>query len=75
MLEKRQYIRQVCDLLELLPPETVIHRLQADCPRNLLLAPAWMNRKSSILNAIDLALKGRNSWQGKLFSGRPAMPI
>lgn len=75
LMGPRQYVHQVCDLLEILPPEMVIHRLQADCPRALLVAPAWMNRKSSILNAIDRTLEDRNSWQGKLFSVRTAVPI
>jgi len=75
LMGPRQYVDQVCDLLEIIPPETVIHRLQADCPRDVLVAPAWMNRKALILNDIDRTLEARNSWQGKLFSACPAMPI
>jgi len=75
LMGPRQYTEQVCDLLELLPPEMVIHRLQADCPPELLVAPAWINRKSMILNAVQQTLKARNGWQGKLFSDPAAMPI
>ncbi len=68
LMGPRQYVEQVCDLLEILPPATVIHRLQADCPEALLVAPAWINRKSSILNDINRTMENRDSWQGKLFS-------
>lgn len=75
LMGPRQYVDQVCDLLEVFPPEMVIHRLQADCPHVLLVAPAWLNRKSLILNDIDRTLEDRNRWQGKLFSTHPAVPI
>ncbi len=68
LMGPRQYVEQVCDLLEILPPEMVIHRLQADCPKALLVAPAWINHKSSILNDIHHTLESRDSWQGKRFS-------
>lgn len=68
LMGPRQYVETVCDLLEILPREMVLHRLQADCPERLLVAPAWMHRKSAILQDIEQTLKIRNSWQGKLFS-------
>ncbi len=75
LMGPRQYTEQVCDLLELLPPEMVIHRLQANCPPDLLVAPVWMNRKSVILNAVQLTLDARGSRQGKLFSAPAIVPI
>jgi radical SAM protein (TIGR01212 family) len=69
LLGPRQYVEITCDQLECLPPETVIHRLQADCPADLLVAPAWINRKNLIINEIDRTLAARDSWQGKRFSG------
>jgi len=69
LMGPRQYVEMVCETLGVLPASTVIHRLQADCPRDRLVAPAWINRKSAILNEIDHTLRARNGWQGKRFSG------
>lgn len=59
------YARWVADILELLPPEMVIHRLTGDSPAPLLLAPAWSLRKWEVLMAIEGELKRRETWQGK----------
>jgi radical SAM protein (TIGR01212 family) len=64
------YIQLVCDMLEQIPPEMVIHRLTADVSRPLLIAPEWSFQKRSILNGINAELRKRDSWQGKKFTGR-----
>ncbi|NLY32550.1 MAG: TIGR01212 family radical SAM protein [Firmicutes bacterium] len=61
------YARWVADILELLPPEMVIHRLTGDSPAPLLLAPAWSLRKWEVLMAIEGELKRRETWQGKKY--------
>lgn len=65
---REEYVRLVCDQLELLPPRTVIQRLTGDGPRNSLIAPLWSLKKGEILNEIDKELFRRNSWQGKYFA-------
>lgn len=60
-----EYVRIVCDQLELLPPEVVIQRLTGDGDREKLLAPLWSLKKLVVMNEIDKELKRRNSWQGK----------
>ncbi|MED4070940.1 TIGR01212 family radical SAM protein [Priestia endophytica] len=61
------YINLVCDQLEVLPPEMVVHRLTGDGPINLMIGPMWSVDKWNVLNAIDDELKKRNSYQGRLF--------
>ena len=58
------YVNFVCDLLEIIPPEIVIHRLTGDAPRKILLSPEWSYRKRTILNGIQNELKRRGSFQG-----------
>lgn len=58
------YINLVCDMLEVIPPEVIIHRLTADVSRELLIAPEWSYMKRSILNGINAELRRRDSWQG-----------
>lgn len=65
ILEQAEYISLVCDALELLPPEMVIHRLTGDGKKDLLVAPLWSLDKLRVLSGIDQELRLRDSWQGK----------
>jgi len=64
LLTLPEYVSIVCDQLELLPPETVIHRLTGDAPSNLLIAPEWTRKKFVVQNEIDKELRRRDSRQG-----------
>lgn len=54
-------LESYCDLvvacLKLLPPETVIHRLTGDGPKNLLLAPKWSADKKKVLNELNRRIR------------------
>lgn len=63
--EKEEYISLVVDALEIIPPQITIHRVTADAPRHLLIAPEWGYEKRSILNGIGKEFRLRNSYQGK----------
>ncbi|QOX62472.1 TIGR01212 family radical SAM protein [Anoxybacterium hadale] len=63
--QKEEYINLVVDALEIVPPEITIHRVTADAPRHLLIAPEWGYEKRSILNGIQKEFRHRNSYQGK----------
>jgi uncharacterized protein len=65
LLSQDDYISLIADIIEILPPEVIIHRLTGDAPRKDLIAPLWSLKKWEILNAIDLELEKRESWQGK----------
>lgn len=61
------YAVLVCDVLERISPETIVHRLTGDPLRGYLLAPAWSIRKWEVLNTIDAELERRGSRQGSVF--------
>lgn len=65
LMEKEEYVKLICDQLEVLPQEMVIHRLTGDGKKENLIGPMWSIKKWEILNAIDDELKKRDSWQGK----------
>jgi radical SAM protein (TIGR01212 family) len=65
MLERDEYVQLVCDFLERLPPEMVIHRLNGDAPPDYLVAPLWCLKKAELLRKIEEELQRRDSWQGK----------
>lgn len=66
-MEYSEYIKIVCDQLEILSPETVIARLTGDGDRKTLIAPLWSLDKRSVLNGIDKELARRKTWQGSKF--------
>lgn len=64
-LTRDEYIDIVCDQLELLRPEIVIHRITGDPKISDLIEPNWLIKKTTILNDIDKELVRRDSYQGK----------
>ncbi len=64
ILSRDEYIDIVCDQLELLRPEIVIHRITGDPKMSDLIEPDWLCKKVTILNDIDKELVRRNSFQG-----------
>ena len=64
LLSENAYIEWVCDALEILDPEIVIHRLTGDGPKDILIEPRWVLNKRSVLNGINKCLVTRNSHQG-----------
>lgn len=68
LLDKEEYVKIVCDQLEILPQEIVIHRLTGDGKKEDLVGPLWSLKKWEVLNAIDDELLKRDSWQGKFYN-------
>ena len=65
LLTQDEYVRLVVDILEILPPELVVHRLTGDSPRETLIGPEWSLKKWEVLNSIEAELRRRDTWQGK----------
>lgn len=65
VLSMEAYIDLLCDCVEILPRDTVIHRLTGDGDKRLLVAPLWSADKKRVLNAINRAFRERNIEQGK----------
>ncbi len=60
-----QYINLAIKILEHLPPSIVIQRICGEAHRELTVAPEWSVKKTSVVNAIDVAFEQRDTWQGK----------
>ena len=45
LMEKDEYVNLVCDQLEILPPEMVVHRLTGDGKRDEMVGPMWSLKK------------------------------
>ncbi|WP_042459854.1 TIGR01212 family radical SAM protein [Neobacillus dielmonensis] len=66
-LSKEEYVQLVCDQLEILPPEMIVHRITGDGPIDLMVGPMWSVNKWEVLNSINAELERRDSWQGKYY--------
>ncbi len=69
VLTKEEYVHLTVKCLELLPPDTAIHRLTGDGPRDLLIAPLWSLHKRDVLNSIAHEMKIADTWQGRGYHG------
>lgn len=64
LLNEDEYVDIICDFLEILPPNTTIHRIACNGLNKLLIEPKWIMNKFETLNKIDKTLEKRNSCQG-----------
>lgn len=64
ILTREEYVDIVCDQLEHLRKEIVIHRITGDPDKEELIEPTWLLKKFCVLNEIDKELVRRNTYQG-----------
>ena len=64
ILSKEEYVNIVCDELEYLNPNIVVHRITGDPNVSDLIAPTWLTKKLTVLNDIDKELAKRLTYQG-----------
>ena len=64
VMDRSEYINTVCDQLEYLREDIVVHRLTGDPMVSDLIEPKWLIKKTTILNDIDKEMVRRNSYQG-----------
>lgn len=65
VLSMEDYIDILCDCIELLPENVVIHRLTGDGDKKLLVAPMWSADKKRVLNSINREFTKRDITQGR----------
>jgi hypothetical protein len=66
-LEKEEYAELVCDYLERLSPDMVIHRITGDPHPDELVAPLWPLKKSDTTNLINGIMERRGTIQGSRY--------
>lgn len=64
LLGMEKYVNIICDQLEIIPKNIIIHRITGDAPRDMLIGPMWSLKKWEVLNAIDQEMERRGSYQG-----------
>jgi radical SAM protein (TIGR01212 family) len=63
-LDKDRYIQLICDFIERLHPDTIIHRVAGNGHRLHVVAPLWLQRKLEIMNDIEAEFARRGTRQG-----------
>lgn len=58
------YVDVVTEQLALINENIVIHRINGDAPRDLLIGPQWSIKKLVVMNEIDKVMKQKNYYQG-----------
>ena len=66
-LTLEEYTNILCNCVELIPKNMVIHRLTGDGAKKLLIAPMWSADKKLVLNIISKAMRDKNIIQGSKF--------
>lgn len=66
-LSMERYLDILIHALELLDPDTVVHRVTGDGPKSLTIAPLWSLDKRKVLNRLHHLMNERGAYQGRLF--------
>ncbi len=66
-LEFNNYLDLLVDFLTYLWPKTVIQRVSAYCPPQLLVAPLWILERNKVEGELEKRLIEKNYFQGKLY--------
>jgi len=63
-LELDEYLRDLTYIITHLNTNIIIHRICADAPKDILVAPSWNAHKKWVLNGFDKTLKENDLYQG-----------
>ncbi len=66
-LSLEEYIDILCDSIEHLPENVVVHRLTGDGDKKILVAPMWSADKKRVLNTINKTFRERDVTQGRMY--------
>ena len=64
-MELDDYFEDLTYIITHLNPNIVIHRICADAPKNILVAPDWNAHKKWVLNGFEKIMEENDLWQGK----------
>lgn len=63
-ITREAYVEQAIYTLTHVSPDVIIHRLVADCPKDMLVAPEWNKDKNATLKAITDRMESDGLYQG-----------
>ena len=72
LLGQEEYVNLVCDFIEMLPPDVVLHRIIGEADSERLVAPQWTADRKGTLSMISAEMEKRGSNQGKQLTELPS---
>ena len=66
-MELDEYFEDLTYIITHLNPNIVIHRICADAPKAILIAPDWNAHKKWVLNGFEKIMEENDLWQGKFY--------
>jgi len=69
LFSQKEYVSTVCDFIERLRSDIIIHRLMGDCDQDSLVFPRWSIHKGTLLKDIEDEFARRSTYQGFLYEG------
>ena len=67
-LELNEYLEDLTYIITHLNSNIIIHRICADAPKDILVAPNWNSHKKWVLNGFEKLLKEKNLIQGQFYN-------
>ncbi len=64
-LSMEEYTQIICEAIEILPQNVVIHRITGDGDKRSLISPLWSADKKKVLNYMNREFEKRNIVQGR----------
>ena len=65
ILTMGEYVDTTVEQLAIIRDDIVIHRINGDAPRDLLIEPQWSLKKLVVMNEIDKYMRKNNLYQGQ----------
>ena len=66
-IERDTYTERAVYVLTHISPDTVVHRVTGDCPRNMLVAPEWNSDKNAVIAEINAKMQALVVKQGSFY--------
>jgi uncharacterized protein len=63
-MAEADYVPLICDFIERLHPDCIIHRVAGNGHHQHVVAPLWLQRKLAVMDAIESEFARRGTRQG-----------
>ena len=66
-LTLEEYFEDLTYIITHVNPNVIVHRICADAPKDILIAPDWNAHKKWVMNGLEKIMEENDLWQGKFY--------
>ena len=66
-LTLEEYFEDLTYIITHVNPNVIVHRICADAPKDILIAPDWNAHKKWVMNGFEKIMEENDLWQGKFY--------